>query len=337
MSHRTVTVFGGSGFVGRHLVQRLARQGAVVRVAVRDTEQALFLKTMGNVGQIVPVYADVTDPVSAAAALAGADAAVNLVGILAPGGKRTFERIHVDGAANIAAAAASAGVRSLVQVSSLSADAHGVSVYAKTKAAGEEAARAKFPQVSIVRPGVIMGAEDKFFNLFAGISRFSMVLPVFGCPVIPKIKLFGDDGPIDIEFYGDGGTRLQPVFVGDVANAITAILDDPAHAGQTFELGGPQVYSFKQLMELMLGEIGRWRLLVPVPFPLATFWAWFLEKMPWPLLTRDQVALLKSDSVVSGDFPGFRELGITPATAEAILPTYLRRFRPPSRRHLRQS
>ncbi len=337
MSHRVVTVFGGSGFVGRHLVQRLARQGAVVRVAVRDTEGAQFLKTMGDVGQIVPVYADVTDPVTVAAALTGADAAVNLVGILAEKGKRTFQRIHVDAAATVAAAAAGAGVHRLVQMSALGADPEAASVYAKTKAAGEQAARAGFERVSIVRPGVIMGSEDGFFNLFAGISRFSVVLPVFGCPVMPKIILFGEDGPVDFEFYGDGGTRLQPAFVGDVANAITAILDDPASAGQTYELGGPRVYSFKQLMELLLREIGRSRLLVPVPFPLASFWAWFLEKMPWPLLTRDQVTLLKSDTVVSGDFPGFRELGITPAAAEAVLPTYLRRFRPPTRRHLRQN
>jgi len=337
VSHRIVTVFGGSGFIGRHLVQRLARQGAVVRVAVRDTEQALFLKPLGNVGQVVPVYADVTDPVSVAAAVAGADQVVNLVGILAEKGKQTFERIHVEGAANIAAAAARAGVGKLVQMSALGADAKAASRYAKTKANGEQAARDAFANVSVVRPGVVMGADDGFFNLFAGISRFSMILPVFGCPVIPKIILFGPDGPVDFEFYGDGGTRLQPVFVGDVAGAITAILDDPDGVGQTYELGGPRSYSFKQVMELLLQEIGRARLLVPVPFAVASFMAWFLEKMPSPLLTRDQVTLLKSDTVVSGDFPGFRELGITPASAESVLPAYLHRFRPPARRSLRQS
>ncbi len=336
MSHRIVTIFGGSGFIGRHLVRRLARQGATVRVAQRDTEAALFLKTMGNVGQIVPVYADVTDPVSVAAAMQGADQAVNLVGILAEKGKRTFERIHVDGAANVAAAARDAGIGRLVQMSALGADAGASSVYAKSRAAGEQAARDGYGDVSIVRPGVVMGAEDRFFNLFAGISRFSMVLPVFGCPVIPKITLFGADGPVSFDFYGDGGTRLQPVFVGDVASAITAILDDPASAGRTYELGGPHIYSFKQLMELLLRETGRSRLLVPVPFPLASFWAWFLEKLPNPPLTRDQVTLLKSDTVVSGDFPGFEDLAITPMAAEAVLPTYLHRFRPPARRSLRQ-
>ncbi|HER27330.1 MAG TPA: complex I NDUFA9 subunit family protein, partial [Rhodospirillales bacterium] len=285
MSQSIVTVFGGSGFIGRHVVRRLARQGAVVRVAVRDTEQALFLKTMGNTGQIVPVYADVTDPVSVAAALAGADQAVNLVGILSPWGKQTFERIHVDGAATVAAAAQAAGVRSLVQMSSLSADPGSASAYSKTKAAGEVAAKEAFENVTIVRPGVVMGAEDGFFNRFAGIMRFFWVLPVFGCPVMPKIILFGDTGPLDFEFYGDGGTRLQPVFVGDVAAAISAILDDPDCAGKTYELGGPRVYSFKQLMELLLRVTNRTRLLVPVPFPLASFYAWFLEKLPHPLLT----------------------------------------------------
>ena len=182
-----------------------------------------------------------------------------------------------------------------------------------------------------------MGSGDGFFNLFAGISRFTMILPVFGCPVIPKIILFGPDGPVDFEFYGDGGTRLQPVFVGDVAAAIVTILSDPDKLGQTYELGGPRSYSFKQVMELLLKETGRSRLLVPIPFPLASFWAWFLEKMPSPLLTRDQVTSLKTDNVVSGDLPGFKELGITPLAAEAVLPTYLHRFRPPARRHLRQT
>lgn len=337
MSQRIVTVFGGSGFIGRHLVQRLAKEGAIVRVAVRDTEQAAFVKLMGNIGQVVPVYANVNDPVSVTAALAGADEAVNLVGILAEKGKQTFDHIHVDGARTVAAAAAANGVGKLVQISALGASTEAASAYSRTKAAGELAAQAAYPDVSIVRPGVVMGAEDRFFNLFAGISRFTMFLPVFGCPVIPKISLFGPDGPVDLEFYGDGGTRLQPVFVGDVASAITTILADPATAGTTYELGGPQDYSFKQLMDLMLREIGRSRILVPVPFPLAKFWAWFLEKMPSPLLTRDQVTSLKTDNVVSGNYPGFRELGITPIAAEAILPTYLHRFRPPARRHLRQS
>ena len=337
MSHRIVTVFGGAGFIGRHLVQRLAREGAVVRVALRDTEQALFLKPLGNIGQIVPVYADVTKPDSIANALAGADEVVNLVGILAERGKQTFERVHVEGAANVAAAAAHAGVRRLVQISALNAEADPASAYSKTKAAGEQAAKAAFPDVSIVRPGVVMGSEDGFFNLFASISRFSMCLPVFGCPVIPKITLFKSNAPIDLDFYGNGGTRMQPVFVGDVATAITSILGNPESVGKTYELGGPHAYSFKQLMELLLKETGRSRILVPVPFGLASFWAWFLEKLPSPLLTRDQVTSLKSDNIISGKYPGFKELGITPMAAEAVLPTFLHRFRPPARRHLRQS
>ncbi len=337
MSNRIVTVFGGSGFIGRHLVQRLAREGAVVRVAVRDTELALPLKPLGNVGQIVPVFADVTNPASLKAAVAGAGQVVNLVGILAPKGAQTFQSIHVDGVANVAAAAKAAGVRSLVQVSALGADEQAASAYSKSKAAGEQAAQAAFPEVTIIRPGVVMGSGDGFFNLFAGISRFTMFLPVFGCPIIPTIKLFGPEGPVDFDFYGNGGTRLQPVFVGDVAAAITAVLGNSDSIGEIFELGGPRVYSFKQVMELLLKETGRSRLLVPIPFALASFWAWFLEKMPSPLLTRDQVTSLKTDNVVSGDLPGFKELGITPLAAEAVLPTYLHRFRPPARRHLRQT
>lgn len=308
MDRRVVTVFGASGFIGRHLVNRLAQDGFVIRAAVRDVEAALFLKTAGTVGQIVIVQANVTNPASVAAAVEGADAVVNLVGILAEGGrKRTFQRLHVDGAANIAAAAARAGVKRLVQVSAIGADGASESAYARSKAAGEAAVRAAFADATVVRPSVVFGPEDRFFNLFALLTRFSPVLPLFG----------------------KGETRFQPVYVVDVAKAIAAALTNPATRGNTYELGGPRVYTFRELMGLVLDETRRCRLLMPVPFALASLKAWFLEKMPNPLLTRDQVKLLKRDNVVAADALGFAALGLEPAAAETILPTYLARYRPP--------
>ena len=331
MDRHLVTVFGGSGFIGRHLVRLLAAEGAIVRVAVRDPEAALFLKTMGEVGQIVPFGADITDAELTRAAVADAGAVVNLVGILAQQGQyglRTFQRVHVEGAANVAEATKAAGVARLVHVSALGADARSSAEYARTKAAGEAAVRAAFPEATILRPSVVFGPEDKFFNTFATIARLSPALPVFGCPIIPRVTCFGEDGLVKIDVYGDGGTRFQPVYVGDVAEAISRAISEPATRAHTYALGGPRVYSYKELMELVLGEIGRRRLLVPVPFEVAAFQAWFLEKWPRPLLTRDQVRLLKRDNVVSEGALTFSDLGIEPTAAEAILPTYLERFRP---------
>lgn len=307
MDRRVVTVFGASGFLGRHLVRQLAKDGYVIRAAVRDVDAALFLKTAGEVGQVVIVQANVADPASAAAAVEGADAAVNLVGILAERGRRTFRRLHVDGAANVAAAAARAGVGRLVQVSAIGADANSESAYARTKAEGEAAARAAFPDVTVVRPSVVFGPEDRFFNLFATMARCSPMLPLIG----------------------GGRTRFQPVYAGDVAQAISRILARPETRGQTYELGGPRICSFRELMEMMLAEIRRRRLLVPVPFAVAAFEAWFVEKTPWPLLTRDQVKLLKRDNVVGDSALGLAALDIEPTPLEAVLPAYLARFRPP--------
>ena len=335
MKRRVVTVFGGSGFLGRHLVRRLAADGAIVRVAVRDTEAAQFLKIAGDVGQIVPVAVDITDPPLAAAAAAEADAVVNLVGILWERRRRTFERVHAEGAANVARAAAAAGVGRLVHVSAIGASGDSPSAYARTKAAGEAAVLEAFPEATIVRPSVVFGPEDKFFNLFAGLARLSPALPVFGCPFPPKVTLFSGGAALRVDLFGDGGTKFQPVYVGDVAEGIMKILADPQTRGQVFELGGPTVYSFKELMELMLAEIGRKRILLPVPFAIARMEAWFLEKLPQPLLTRDQVRLLERDNVVGGEARTFEDLGIEPAAAETILPTYLRRFRRPGRRNLR--
>ncbi len=328
MDPRVVTVFGGSGFLGRHLVGRLAAEGSIVRVAVRDPEAASYLKPLGDVGQIVPWPADVADRVLVGAAVAGADAVINLVGILFERGRRTFQRVHVEGAANVATAAKEAGVRRLVQVSALGADAHSPAVYGRTKAAGEVAALNAFPDATILRPSVVFGPEDNFFNLFAGLARLSPVLPVFGCPTFPKVSLFGEDGTVEVDFYGDGGTKFQPVYAGDVADAIMKALGTADSKGQTYELGGPRVFSFKELMELMLAAIRRRRLLVPWPFAIAEFQAWFLELAPVPLLTRDQVRLLKRDNVVSAGALTLADLGIDATAAEAILPTYLHVYRP---------
>lgn len=323
MNPRIVTVFGGSGFLGRHLVKRLAAEGAIVRVAVRDPGGANYLKPLGDVGQIVPWPADVTDRALVGAAVAGADAVVNLVGILFEKGRRTFQRVHVEGAANVAAAAKEAGARRLVQVSALGADANSPAVYGRTKAAGEVAALDAFPDATIVRPSVVFGSEDKFFNLFAGMARLTPVLPVFGCPTIPKVSLFGEDGLVEVDLYGNGGTKFQPVYAGDVADAIMRALSADDSKGRTFELGGPRVYSFKEIMELMLATIGRRRLLVPWPFAIAKLQAWFLELAPVPLLTRDQLKLLQRDNVVSAGALTLADLGIEAVAAEAILPTYL--------------
>jgi uncharacterized protein YbjT (DUF2867 family) len=337
MSRRVITVFGGSGFIGRHVIQRLAKQGAQIRVATRDTEAANFLKPLGEIGQITPVPVNISDGTSIARALNGADEAINLIGILSKWRKSTFERIHVDTARTIAQAATQAGVKELVHVSALGASAGSASVYARSKAAGEEAVKEAFEGAVIVRPSAVFGQEDHFFNMFASLARFTPVMPVFGCPLIPELKLFGLDTPLDIDFYGDGGTRMQPVFVADVADAIVKILEIGTSASKTYELGGPKVYSFKAMMEMVLKESGRPRILVPYPFALAKFLAWFLEFLPKPLLTCDQVTLLKSDNVVSGDLLGFDDLGIKPAAAEAMLPTYLRQYRPAARRHLRKA
>jgi NADH dehydrogenase len=302
---RRVTVFGGSGFIGRHVVRRLAAQGWVVRAAVRDPVAAAFLKPMGNVGQVVPMKADLTDEAAAAAAIAGSEAVINVVGILYERGRRSFTAIHVDGATRLARLAAEAGVQHFVQVSAIGADAGAEAAYGRSKAAGEVGVRAAFPAAVIVRPSIVFGPEDRFFNRFALMARFLPALPLIG----------------------GGLTRFQPVYVGDVAEAIVRALADPAAAGRIYELGGPRVYSFKQLMALMLAEIGRRRLLLPLPWAIADLQAAVLEKLPLPLLTRDQVRMLKRDNVVAAGAPGFKELGIEPKTVESIIPTYLHMYR----------
>ncbi len=302
MQGMRVTVFGGAGFVGRYIVKRLAAAGAGVRVACRDPERAKFLKPAGGVGQVVPVQANLRYPESVRAAVEGVDAVVNCVGVLVSRGLQSFAAIHAAGAGAVASASAEAGVDKLVHISAIGADAESTAAYARSKAAGEAAVREAFPDASILRPSIVIGPEDDFFNRFAFLARLAPALPL----------------------VGGGFTRFQPAYVGDVADAAIAALDRP---GGLFELGGPKVYSFRQLMELLLAEIGRKRLLVPVPFRIMQAKAAFIQFVPGAPITPDQVELLKYDNVVSEGAAGFAELGIEPKDIETVIPAYLDRFR----------
>ena len=303
-----VTVFGGSGFLGAQVVRALARQGHRVRVAVRQPGRGYKLRMLGNVGQIQVVQANARNPDSIARALTGAQACVNLVGVLYESGRQKFASVHADGAKNIAEGAKAAGVERFVQVSAIGASEKSSAQYARTKAAGEAAVRQVIPGATIVRPSIMFGPGDGFFNRFAAMASLSPALPLIG----------------------GGKTLFQPVFVGDVAAAVAACLDDPATAGKTYELGGPAVYSFRTLMEMVCREIGRHPLLLPIPFPIAELIgvAGQLQALVMPpVLTVDQVALLRVDNVADKALPGLAELGIVPTAVEAILPTYLRRYR----------
>ncbi len=328
MANRVVTVFGGSGFIGRHVVKRLAEDGWVVRVAARDLESAMFLKPLGNVGQVTPLAIDASDPAMAALAVDGADAVINLIGILYESGKRTFQRMHVDVAGSIAKAAADAGAKHLIHVSAIGADKTSQSGYARTKALGEEAVLAAFPNAVILRPSVVFGSDDNFFNMFAGMTRISPFLPVFGCPLLPTLKRT-EGGGFSLDIYGGGGTKFQPVFVGDVADAAMAGLRDPNARGKTFELGGPRAISFKEVMDIILANIGRKRLILPIPFFVGAMQATILGLMPKPLLTRDQVTLLKRDNVVAAGALTLADLGVEATPVESVVPKYLSRYSPP--------
>jgi uncharacterized protein YbjT (DUF2867 family) len=305
MRHVRVTVLGGSGFIGRYVVKRLAAQGAIVAAVSRHASEAGFLKPMGDVGQIALLNADLRDDDALAAVVDGAQCVVNAVGILYERGAQSFDAIHHRLPERLAARAAAAGVKRLVHVSAIGADKDSPAAYARSKAAGETALRAGFPAATILRPSIVFGPEDAFFNRFAALARLMPALPLIG----------------------GGATRFQPVYVGDVSDAALAALARADAPGRTFELGGPQSFSFKELMQLMLREIRRKRLLVGIPFGLAAFEARFLEMLPDPLLTRDQVRLLQRDNVVTEGRPGFAELGITPTALDIVLPTYLDRFR----------
>jgi uncharacterized protein YbjT (DUF2867 family) len=303
-NHRTA-VLGGSGFIGRYIVKRLAAQGEVVAVGCRNAEAAKFLRPMGDVGQIVPLNLAIGDERLLAAFLAGNDALVNCVGILRESGSQTFELAHHTGPARLARLAREAGVGRFVHISAIGADRRSASAYARTKAAGEQAVRDAFPTATILRPSVVFGPEDQFFNRFAAMAMISPVLPLIG----------------------KGETRFQPVYVGDVADAVVKCLDDPATAGRIYELGGPKIYTFRELLELLLREIRGKRWFVDLPFGLAAFQARLMSILPNPPLTPDQVELLKGDNIVSSGAMTLASLGIAPTAVEIILPTYLDRFR----------
>ena len=305
MVYNVVTVFGGSGFLGRSVVGALARRGAHVRVACRRPDEALRCKPMGDVGQVAPMAANIRNEASVRAAVEGADAVVNLVGILYERGRQKFSAVHRDGADLIAQASAAAGVAQLVHVSAIGADPGAASIYARSKGEGEQAIKAAFEKAVILRPSILFGPDDDFFNRFAAWARIAPVLPLIG----------------------GGQTQFQPAYVGDVAEAVVAALENSQTAGRTYELGGPQIYTFRQLLELILTVTGRNRLLVPVPFWAAMLKAFFLELSPVPLLTLDQVRLLRRDNVVTEGAAGFSDLGISTTAPEVILPGYLSRFR----------
>ncbi|MFD2234483.1 complex I NDUFA9 subunit family protein [Phaeospirillum tilakii] len=322
---RLVTIFGGSGFLGRALVRRFAQDGWRVRVAVRHPAAAEFLRPLGEVEQIALVQADLANPASVAAAVAGADAVINLVGILFETRRQSFQAVHADGAATVAAATRDAGIGAMVQMSALGVSADSPAAYARSKAAGEAAVRAAIPGATILRPSVVFGPDDDFFNRFARMAQLSPVLPVFTADGF-EVKWHGARPELDL--FGGGGPRFQPVYVGDVAAAALAVLDDPALAGRTYELGGPTVYSMKQIMELVLDGTGLHRPLLPLPMGLAMTQARLFEHLPTPPLTRDQVRMMQADNILRGEAPGLEALGIVATPAETILPHYLRRYGP---------
>ncbi|MDP2116609.1 MAG: complex I NDUFA9 subunit family protein [Brevundimonas sp.] len=304
-----VTVFGGSGFVGSQVVQALARRGWRVRIAVRRPDRAWKLQTSGTVGQLQAVRCDVTRPEEVAAALQGADAAINLVGILYESGRRTFHAMHVEASRNIAEACAAGGVDRLVQISAIGANPESRSGYAVSKAEAEMAVRGVKPDAVVIRPSIVFGAGDDFLNRFAALASMAPALPLIG----------------------GGQTKFQPVYVADVAEAVARAVATPEAAGRTFELGGPAVMTFEDVLKLIRRETYRNFGLVPLPFfaaraigSLAQLTA--LVGIP-PVLTRDQVMLLESDNVVAESAEGLAELGIDPTGIEAIAPSYLWRYR----------
>jgi uncharacterized protein YbjT (DUF2867 family) len=303
-----VTIFGGSGFVGRYIAQRMARRGWRVRVAVRRPNEALFVRTYGVVGQVAAVQANIRDDASCARAMDGATAVVYSVGVLFSSGRNTFDAVQAEGPARVARLAAAAGVKRFCLISAIGADPRSPSAYARTKAAGENATLAAFPTASILRPSIVFGAEDRFFNRFAAMARFTPVLPVVGAD-----------------------TRFQPVHVEDVAEAAARLVAGEA-APDLYELGGPDVATFRELMRTMLASIRRKRLIVEIPEPIARLQGAALGQLAriglTPPITLDQVKLLVRDNVVTDGAKGFAELGITPSAISAVIDGYLYPYRP---------
>ena len=298
------TVFGGSGFIGRYVVKRLAREGFTVRVAVTDPSGARFLQTQGKVGQIVPLAASVAEEAAVGRAVAGADLVVNLVGILFERRPGDFQRLQAEGAGRVARLAAAAGAGRLVHDSAIGAAPSSPSAYGRSKAEGEAAVRAAFPSATVLRPSIVFGPEDQFFNRFAGLARVLPFMPVIA-----------------------GNTRFQPVYVGDVADAVLAAAEREDAAGRTYELAGPRSLTFRELLRYILEVTGRRRPMVDIPAGLARLQARMGEFLPNPPLTRDQLLMLQRDNVPAPDALGLAELGIQPKAIEAVVPTYLTRYR----------
>jgi NADH dehydrogenase len=308
---KLVTIYGGSGFVGRYITRRMAKDGWRVRVAVRRPNEAIFVKPYGVVGQVEPILCNIRDDNSVRAAMQGADAVVNCVGILAESGKNTFDAVQSEGAGRVARIAAEAGISTLVHVSAIGADADGESDYQRTKAEGEAAVLEHMPNAVILRPSIVFGPEDQFFNRFAGMTRLGPILPVVGAD-----------------------TKFQPVYVDDVAKAACIAVTGKAEPG-VYELGGPDINTFRELMQLMLTVIRRRRLILNIPFFAASIMGGlsdFANTISFGLIpamiTRDQVKNLRHDNVVGSGVKTFADLGIQPVAIEAVLPDYLWRFRP---------
>jgi NADH dehydrogenase len=301
METRSVaSVIGGSGFIGRYIVKRLAAEGHVVRVAVRDPVAAGFTKPMGRVGQVVPLYANITADTTLARAIEGADIVVNTVGILAERKSGDFFRLQAEGAGRVARLAATLGVKHLVHLSAIGAAADSPAKYAQSKAEGEKLVHEQFPDATILRPSLVFGQEDAFFNRFASLALISPVMPVIS-----------------------GTSLFQPVFVGDVADAAMAALARPDAAGRIYELGGPKVMSFREILGWILAQIGRHRPLVAMPDRVARLMA----SVPFSGLTYDQLLMLARDNVASADLPGLADLGVTPTPIDLVVPAYLARYR----------
>lgn len=309
---KTITVFGGTGFLGRHIIWALAKSGARIRVATRSPQQAYFLRPAGDVGQVVPVFCDIRNDDSVNAVLKGANEAINLVGVLNESGRNTFFRIHVEAAERIAKACRANNLDLLVHMSALGASLDAPSKYAKSKAQGENKVVHAFARSVILRPSVVFGPEDHFFNMFASMARISPCLPLIG----------------------GGQAKFQPVYVGDIAKAVYNILADTMpekYYGQIYELGGPRVYTLREIMETVREMTHRNVALAPIPVPVAKLMGFFAGILPGKPLTVDKVRTLARDNVIEAGTPGFRNLGVEPTGIEAILPSYLEQYRPGGR------
>lgn len=306
MSTGLVTIFGGSGYIGRHLVGRLASRGYQVRIAVRDTEKAAPTMTQGNVGQVVAAQANIRNLDSVKRAVAGADVVINLVGLLYETGAQTFEAVHREGAINVVSAASEAGANRVIQMSSMGVDGKSESVYSRTKAQAEEAIRDINPDVTILRPSVVFGADDDFTNKFGSMATMMLVLPLLN----------------------GGANKLQPLWVEDLVDAIVAVIENAETKGQTYELGGPEALSFADVISRINEVTGRNMFVAPLPeFAMKTM-AFFMGLVPGkPMLTVEQVRMSKNDNVASGELPGFEALGITPTGMSKTSLEYLKRFR----------